>query len=60
MQVSSETPFVPSIVLDQIVERKLNALSEGNQKAELMQERLEKAEWVNSSTLAVHRRLMSF
>jgi hypothetical protein len=35
-------PFVPNIVIEQIVERKLNALPDSEDKAEMLQERQDK------------------
>jgi hypothetical protein len=35
-------PFVPNIVIEQIVERKLNALPDSGDKSEMLQERQDK------------------
>ena len=46
MEVSETTPFVPNIVVDQIIERKLHALHDSPQIDGLRIERQEKTEFV--------------
>ncbi|ORX39007.1 hypothetical protein BD324DRAFT_618198 [Kockovaella imperatae] len=44
VEVFEGTPIVPNIMVDQIIERKLRSLPEGEQKTELLAERKEKAD----------------
>jgi hypothetical protein len=41
-QISAETPLVPNIIVDQIVERKLQSLQKGSQREDLLSEREDK------------------
>ena len=43
-QVIPETPLVPNIIVDQIVDRKLKGLPDGVQKTDLLAESKAKAE----------------
>ena len=47
MECLEATPFVPNIIVDQIIERKLRALPEGPQKADMVIDRQEKTESVD-------------
>jgi hypothetical protein len=42
VDLSPSVPFVPNIVIEQIVERKLNALPDSGDKSEMLQERQDK------------------
>ena len=46
MQVIEPVALVPNILLDQIIDRKLNALHEGKEKSGLLADRAEKLESV--------------
>ena len=42
-EINSDTPFIPNIAVDQIIERKLRNLGEGAQQVSLMTERTDKS-----------------
>ena len=50
MEVLEGTPYVPNIIVDQIIERKLRALPDGPQKMDMLVDRQEKTECVPSES----------